>query len=405
MPQGDLRPIARRVERVSASPSTMAAARARRLKDEGRDVLDLTVGEPDFDTPEHVKQAAIEAIWRGETKYTPVNGTAGLRAAITNSFERRTGISFGADRIVVGGGAKQIIFLAMMATLEPGDEVVIPAPYWVSYPDMVELNGGIPVVLPCNEADEFRLDAGRLAAVVNARTRWVVLNTPANPTGTVYSEQELLALGAVVRANPRLSILLDEIYHEICFRTDPPRQPLALDPDLADQMFVVNGVSKSYAMTGWRLGYGFAEPVLAAAVNKLQSQSSSCPSSVSQAAAAAALSGDQSFVQSALATYSHRRSAALGILGEVELLSCFPPDGAFYLFVNCADAMGRYTAGGEVIETDDDFVQYLLESYDVAVIAGSAYGASPYFRLSIATSETVLKEACRRIGEACAELR
>ncbi|MGW3937889.1 aspartate transaminase [Streptomyces phaeochromogenes] len=393
-----------RVQRIKPSASTAAAQRVRELKAQGLAILDLTVGEPDFDTPEHVKAAAVEAIRRGDTKYTPVNGTPQLRAAIAQKLEQRHGLRYSADRIAVGGGAKQVIFLALMATLDTGDEVIVPAPYWVSYPDMVLANDGTPVVVPCPEEEGFKLTPRRLESAITDRTRWVILNAPGNPTGAAYTVDELRALADVLLAHPHVQVLTDEIYDEIWF--EPGRVPslAAVEPRLTDRVFLTNGVSKSYAMTGWRIGYGAGSASLVAAVNTLQSQISSCPSSISQAAAAAALTGDQDFVRECVAVYRGRRDVTVKLVDDIPGLSCTPPSGGFYAFVNCTGVLGKRTPTGEVIGSDEDFARHLLESQQVAVIHGAAYGSPGYFRISFATSTDVLTEACERIGRACADL-
>ncbi|MFG2554743.1 aspartate transaminase [Streptomyces sp. NPDC048581] len=395
---------AARVRRINPSPSTAAAQRVRELKNQGHTILDLTVGEPDFDTPDHVKAAAIEAIRAGETKYTPVNGTPRLRAAIAEKVRRRHGLTVTDPRITVGGGAKQVIFLALMATLDEGDEVVIPAPYWVSYPDMVLANDGTPVIVDCPESDGFKLTPARLRAALTERTRWVVLNTPGNPTGAAYTPAELQALAEVLLEHPQVRVLTDEIYDEIWYGDEDAPSLAAVEPRLADRVFLTNGVSKTYAMTGWRIGYGVGPADLVTAINTLQSQISSCPSSVSQAAAAVALTGPQDFVGETVRVYRGRRDATVKLLNDVPELSCTTPDGGFYLLVNCRAAIGRFTPSGARIESDEDFARHLLDAQQVAVIHGSAYGAPGYFRISFATSTDVLTEACARIATVCAAL-
>ncbi|MCZ4508034.1 aspartate transaminase [Streptomyces sp. ActVer] len=393
-----------RVQRIKPSPSTAAAQRVRELKAQGLAILDLTVGEPDFDTPEHVKAAAVEAIRRGDTKYTPVNGTPQLRAAIAQKLEQRHGLRYSADRIAVGGGAKQVIFLALMATLDTGDEVIVPAPYWVSYPDMVLANDGTPVVVPCPESEGFKLTPRRLESAITDRTRWVILNAPGNPTGAAYTVDELRALADVLLAHPHVQVLTDEIYDEIWFEPGQVPSLAAVEPRLTDRVFLTNGVSKAYAMTGWRIGYGAGSASLVSAVNTLQSQISSCPSSISQAAATAALTGDQDFVRDCVAVYRGRRDVTVKRVDDIPGLSCTPPSGGFYAFVNCTAVLGKRTPAGEVIGSDEDFARHLLESQQVAVIHGAAYGSPGYFRISFATSTDVLTEACERIGRACADL-
>lgn len=396
---------AARVQAIRESPSTQAAQRVRDLRAAGRTIVDLTVGEPDFDTPDHVKAAAGAAMDAGLTKYTPVNGIPALREAIAAKVLRRTGQAYGGNEIAVGGGAKQIIFLALMAGLDPGDEVVVPAPYWVSYPDMVAAHGGVPVVVPTAEVDGFRLTPQALEAAITPRTRWLVLNAPGNPTGTLYTPDELAALADVLDRHPRVLVLCDEIYDEITFTDRPATSLVAVAPRLRERILLVNGVSKTYAMTGWRLGWGLGDPGLIGAVNTLQSQSSSCPSSISQAAAVAALTGDDAFVRRSVAAYRERRDLIHGLLADVDGLAPVRPDGSFYLFVNCAGLLGRTTSDGTTLTTDSHVVLFLLDHASVATIPGSAYGSSPYFRVSFAAAEPTLKDAAAAIGAAVATLR
>lgn len=391
---------ASRVSRIKSSPSVAAAARVRELKAEGRRILDLTVGEPDFDTPQHIKDAAVAAIARGETKYTSVSGTPELQKAILQSLERKTGLHYAPDEITIGGGGKQVIFTAFMATLDEGDEVVIPAPYWVSYPDMVLANEGTPVIVPCGEETGFKLTPAALLESLTPRTKWLILNTPSNPTGAVYSRHELAALAEVLDDYPGVLVLTDEIYDEIYFGAGQLASLVAVAPGLKDRVLVTNGVSKAYAMTGWRLGYAAGPAALVAAINKLQSQISSCPSSVSQAAAAAALAGDQAFVRESLEVYRERRDTAVAGLNGIDGLQCSTPDGAFYAYVNCSGVIGKTTPDGRTINNDQDFTLYLLEAASVAVIQGSAYGLGPYFRISYATGLPVIEESIAAIDKA-----
>ena len=391
---------AARVSRIKSSASVAAAARVRELKAEGRRILDLTVGEPDFDTPEHIKAAAVEAINRGETKYTSVTGTPALQKAILQTLAQRTGLQYTPAEITIGGGAKQVIFTAFMASLDAGDEVIVPAPYWVSYPDMVLANDGTPVVVPCGEDVGFKLTPEALAGALTGRTKWVILNAPSNPTGAVYSPAELRALADVLAGFPHVHVLTDEIYDQIYFGQGKLTSLVEVAPELKDRILAVNGVSKAYAMTGWRLGYAAGPAPVIAAINKLQSQISSCPSSVSQAAAAAALTGDQGFVRDSLEVYRKRRDTAVAALNAVEGLSCTTPEGAFYAYVNCAGVIGRTTPAGTVIRDDQDFTLYLLEAASVAVIQGSAYGLGPYFRISYATSLDIIEESIAAIDKA-----
>ncbi|MGO6951218.1 aspartate transaminase [Rhizobium johnstonii] len=395
---------ASRVSRIKVSPSTAAAARARELKAAGRDIVDLTVGEPDFDTPDNIKAAAHAAIDRGETKYTAVNGTPALRKAIIGDIKRRLGLSYADNEICVGGGAKQILFLALMASVENNAEVIIPAPYWVSYPDMVIANEGKPVIIECPQETGFKLTPEALERAITPKTLWLVLNAPSNPTGAAYDRSELEALGKVLLRHPHVFVLSDDIYDQVWFKDEPMTTLVAAVPELKERVLLTNGVSKSYAMTGWRIGYAAGPAALIAAINKLQSQMSSCPSSVSQAAAAYALSSDQSFVAESVTVYRKRRDYACSRLNAVPGLSCLVPDGAFYLFPNCAGVIGKKTPEGKTIETDLDFVLYLLDGVGVAALQGAAYGISPHFRLSIATSMEVITQACDRIERAVADL-
>ncbi|MGN7149313.1 aspartate transaminase [Arthrobacter sp. SAFR-179] len=395
---------ASRVTRIKSSPSVAAAARVRELKAEGRRILDLTVGEPDFDTPQHIKDAAIAAIGRGETKYTSVTGTPELQKAILQTLQRKTGQQYTPAEITIGGGGKQVIFTAFMATLDQGDEVVIPAPYWVSYPDMVLANEGTPVIVSCGGETGFKLTPAALAGALTERTKWVILNTPSNPTGAVYSREELAGLAAVLQDHPAVYVLTDEIYDEIHFGEEPITSLVAVAPGLKDRVLVTNGVSKAYAMTGWRLGYAGGPAPIVAAINKLQSQMSSCPSSISQAAAAEALTGDQAFVRESVDVYRERRDAAITGLNAVKGLQCTTPDGAFYAYVNCAGVIGKTTPDGRQITNDEDFTLYLLEAGSVAVIQGSAYGLSPYFRISYATGLPVIEESIAAIEKAVTAL-
>ncbi|MBA8961428.1 aspartate aminotransferase [Rhodococcus percolatus] len=395
---------AARVDQMRESPSVAAAQRVRELRASGREILDLTVGEPDFDTPDHIKAAAVAAMESGLTKYTPVNGIPALREAIAKRMLARTGVEFADNEITVGGGAKQVIFLALMATVEEGTEVIVPAPYWVSYPDMVTVHGGTPVVVDCPESDRFLLTAEKLAAAITPATTWVILNAPSNPTGAVYSEPELAEVAAVLDRNPHVNVLCDEIYDEIVFTDSPVPNLLSAAPHLRDRILVTNGVSKAYAMTGWRLGYGVGNKGLIAAINKLQSQSSSCPSSISQAAAAEALTGDQSFVTTSVASYRARRDVVFELFSRIEGLEPILPQGAFYLFVGCSGLVGKRTPDGALLENDQDVVLFLLDHASVATIQGSAYGAQSYFRVSFATSEDVLRNAVAAVEKAVASL-
>lgn len=394
-----------RVQRIKVSPSSAAAQKVRDLKARGAAIIDLTIGEPDFDTPAHIKAAAVEAIARGETKYTSVNGLPALREAIAAKLGRRTGVAVPADRVTIGGGAKQIIFLALMASLDVGAEVIIPAPYWVSYPDMVLANDGKPVIVSCSANQQFKITAEQLASAITSRTRWLILNSPGNPTGVAYDAGELAATAEVLRRHPHVGVLTDEIYDEVWFEDGQAPSLLRVAPDLAERILLVNGVSKTYAMTGWRIGYAAGATSIVGAINVLQSQSSSCPSTISQFAALAALTGPQDFVAEASAAYRRRRDLAVDSLNAIPGISCLRPSGAFYLFPSCAALLGKSTPEGRLLADDQAFVLSLLEISGVATLHGSAYGVPGHFRMSIATSEGEIEKACRLIDKFCRSLK
>lgn len=396
--------IAARVQRIKPSPSSAAQDRANALRREGRDIVNLVVGEPDFDTPEHIRRAACDAIEHGETRYTMSAGTPALRQAICDKLLRENGLSFAPRDVVVTCGAKHAIFNALSVTVEPGHEVIIPAPYWVSYPDMVLACDGTPVIAPCLEEHGFRLQAQVLEAAITPHTRWLVLNSPNNPTGAAYAASDLRALADVLLRNPHVMLLTDDIYEHIRFDGAGNPHILAIEPALRDRTVVINGVSKTYAMTGWRIGYAAGPADLIAAMETLQSQSTSNASSVSQAAALAALQGDHGFLKDFVATYRQRRDTGLERINAIAGLQCRAPGGAFYLFVNCSGLIGRTTPQGLRLASDVDVVLYFLDSVGVAMIPGSAYGTPNYFRMSIATRIDVIEEGCRRIAQAVATL-
>jgi aspartate aminotransferase len=396
--------IAARVQRIKPSPSSAAQDRANELRRAGRDIVNLVVGEPDFDTPAHIRRAACEAIERGDTRYTMSAGTPALRQAICDKLRRENGLDYPPSDIIVTCGAKHAIFNALSVTLEPGDEVIIPAPYWVSYPDMTLACDGTPVVVSCREGDGFRLQAADLEAAITPNTRWLLLNAPTNPTGAAYGAADLRALADVLLRHPQVLLMTDDIYEHIRFDDHDNPHILAIEPSLRERTVVINGVSKTYAMTGWRIGYAAGPRDLISAMETLQSQSTSNACSVSQAAALAALTGDHAFLANFVAIYRERRDKALAMINAIPGLSCRTPGGAFYLFVNCAGLVGRTLPSGRRIENDVEVVLYLLDSVGVAMIPGSAYGAAPYFRMSIATRVDVIEEGCRRIARAVAEL-
>ncbi|NBB82495.1 MAG: aspartate transaminase [Alphaproteobacteria bacterium] len=390
--------------RVKPSPTIAVTTKARELKAAGKDVIGLGAGEPDFDTPDNVKDAAIKAIREGQTKYTAVDGTPELKAAIADKFARENGLTYAADQITVGTGGKQVLFNALMATLNPGDEVIIPAPYWVSYPDMVLLCGGEPKVVECPENNRFKLLPEDLEAAIGPNTKWLILNSPSNPTGAGYTRDELAALADVLRRHPQVWVMTDDMYEHLVYDGFAFTTPAQVAPDLYDRTLTVNGVSKAYAMTGWRIGYAGGPKELIKAMAKVQSQSTSNPSSISQAAAVEALSGTQDYIAERNAVFRERRDLVVAMLNEAPGITCQTPEGAFYVFPGCAGTIGKTTPDGKTIETDEDFVTYLLESVGVAVVQGSAFGLAPFFRISYATSTEALTEACTRIQKACAAL-
>ena len=396
--------IAARVRRIKPSPSTSAADRANELRRQGKSIVNLVVGEPDFDTPLHIRQAAALAMDKGATRYTLMAGTVELRQAIVAKLERENGLTYALNEIIATSGAKSAIYSAFAITLEPGDEVIVPAPYWVSYPDMVLASDGTPVTVACPEANDFKLTPAQLEAAITPKTRWLLINSPSNPTGAAYTLAEYRALADVLVKHPQVLVMTDDIYEHIRFDGERTSHFLQAAPELRERTLVVNGVSKTYAMTGWRIGYVAGPRDLVQALDTLLSQSTGNCCSISQAAAAAALNGDQRFVAESVAIYKQRRDATLARINAIPGLSCRTPEGAFYLYVNCAGLIGKTTPEGKLLKEDGDVVMYLLESVGVAVVAGTAYGLSPYFRLSIATSIEILEDGCTRIARAVAEL-
>jgi len=396
--------IAARLNLVKPSPTLAVTAKAAELKAAGKDVIGLGAGEPDFDTPEHIKNAAIEAIKRGETKYTPVAGTAALKKAIIDKFKRENGLEYAANEVVAGVGAKQVIFNAMLATLNAGDEVIIPAPYWVSYPDMVLFAEGTPVIVPCLEENGFRLSPTALEAAITPKTKWIILNSPSNPTGAAYSETDLRALADVLLKHPQVYILADDIYEHLLYDGLKFYTIAQIEPKLKERTLTVNGVSKAYAMTGWRIGYAGGAKSLISAIADIQSHSTSNACSISQAASVAALNGDQAFLQDWKKSFASRRNMVAAALNEIDGLSCRLPEGAFYVFPNMKELIGKKTPAGKTINTSADLCDYLLEEALVAAVAGSAFGMEGYFRISYATSMEILQKAMVRIKTACEAL-
>lgn len=397
--------IASRINRIQPSPSSMAGQRARELRASGRDIVGLTSGEPDFDTPPNVCEAVVRAMAAAKTKYTDVGGTPELKAAICEKFRRDNNLDFGSGEIIVGAGGKQIIFNALMCTVETGDEVIVPTPYWVSYPDIVLLADGRPVLVPCAPDNGFKLRAEDLERAITPKTRWLVLNAPNNPSGATYSHAELKALAEVLLRHPQVWIMTDDIYEHILYDGRKFATIAEVEPALKERTLTINGVSKAYAMTGWRIGYGAAPVVLVKAMVKLQSQSTSNASSISQAAALEALCGPQDFIAERTGIFQQRRDIVVGELNRIPGIHCHLPEGAFYAFPSCAGVMGKTTPDGKVLASDEDFVLYLLDAQNLAVLQGDAYGMSPFFRISFATSVPKLQEGLRRLSLACGALR
>jgi aspartate aminotransferase len=396
---------AARLDRISPSQTIAITSKARALKAAGRDVIGLAAGEPDFDTPQNVKDAAVAAIARGETKYTDVSGTPALRRAIAARFAADHGLDYGPDEIIVGTGGKQVIFNAMLATVGPGDEVIIPAPAWVSYPDVVELAEGTPVIVAAGQNQGFRITPQQLAAAITPKTKWLILNNPSNPTGAAYGPEELKALAEALLAHPHVWVLMDDIYARLAFDGRRISTLVEVEPRLRDRTLTMNGCSKAYAMTGWRIGYAGGPAALIKAMDKLQSQSTSNPCSVSQAAAIEALTGPQDSVAEMAVAYQRRRDLVVGMLNACPGIRCATPDGAFYVFPSVHGCLGRVSAGGARIETDEDFVVALLEEQGVAAVHGSAFLFPGHFRISYATDDASLVEACARIRSFCEGLR
>lgn len=392
------------IGRIQPSPTIAVSNRAAELKAAGRDIIGLGAGEPDFDTPDFVKDAAIAAIRRGETKYTAVDGTPALKKAIQAKFRRDNQLDYPLDQISVNVGGKQTIFNAMVATLDPGDEVVIPAPYWVSYPDIVAFCGATPVVVPCPIGQGFKITPAQLDSAITHRTKWVILNSPSNPTGAAYNPDELRALADVLLGHPHVHVLTDDMYEHIVFDGFRFTTIAQVEPRLFDRTLTVNGASKAYAMTGWRIGFAGGPKAIIKAMAKIQSQSTSNPCSIAQAAATAALEGPQDFLAERNRAFAERRDLVVAMLNQAPGLACPRPEGAFYVYPDCSGLIGKRTPDGHTLETDEQVAAYFLDREGVAVVHGAAFGLSPAFRISYATGTKVLEEACRRIQRACAAL-
>jgi aspartate aminotransferase len=397
--------LASSLGKIKASPTIAVAMKAAELKAAGKDIISLGMGEPDFDTPENIKNAAIEAIKKGDTKYTAVDGTAALKKAIISKLKRENNLEYKPSEICVSTGAKQVIFNALLATINAEDEVIIPAPYWVSYPDMVLLAGGNPVIVESSAANNFKITPEALEAKITQKTKCIILNSPSNPTGACYSSAELKALAEVLLRHPQVHVMADDIYEHLIFDDLKFATIAEIEPKLKERTLIVNGVSKAYAMTGWRIGYGAGPEKLLKAMSTIQSQSTSSPSSVSQAASVEALNGVQDYIQNSRKVFQARRDMVVAMLNKIEGIDCNTPNGAFYVFPSCKGLYGKKTSAGKAIENDNDFASYLLEEALVAVVPGVAFGAPDFFRISYAASEEFLQNSMQRIAEACAKLK
>ena len=397
--------LSKNLENIPPSATVTMTQLARELKNQGKDVVSLSAGEPDFDTPDHIKEAAIDAINRGETKYTAVDGIDELKEAIIKKFKNDNNLNFLKENISVAPGGKTIIYNAMMATLNPGDEVIIAAPYWVSYPDIVKLASGNPIIIKAKEENNFKISADDLEKNITKKTKWIIINSPSNPTGEVYSKAELTSLAKVIKKHPDLYILSDDIYEYLLYKGSEKFSTIAeIDPEVAKRTITMNGVSKAYSMTGWRIGYCAGPKKIIDAMRKLQSQSTSNPSSISQWAAVEALNGKKEFLKDWLLSFEERRDMVVGMINSANGLKCLKPKGAFYVYPSCNGIIGKKTPDGRIIKNDKDFAMSLLESKSISVVHGEAFGLSPYFRISYATSMKKLKVACNRIIEFCDEL-
>ena len=390
-----------RLNKIKPSLTVAVNIKANALKAEGKDVLVLAAGEPDFDTPKNIRDAAIKAINQGETRYVPGKGTPALQEAIINKFSKDNNLEYEKDEITVGVGGKHIIFNAMMATLNQGDEVIIPAPYWVSYPDIALLANGVPVIVKCNKNNDFKITPEQLEENITSKTKWLMLNSPSNPTGSTYSYEELKSLSQILIKYPNVLILTDDIYEKIIYENEKFFTIAQVEPKLKERTLTMNGVSKAYCMTGWRLGYAGGPKNIISAMNKIQSQSTTSTSSITMAAAIEALNGNQDFISKHNIEFKKRRDMVVKLLNMAKGISCNIPKGAFYVYPSCEDCIGKKTKDGKIIKNDEDFMTFLLESEGIAGVHGAAFGLSPYFRISYAASEEVLLDACNRIIRAC----
>ena len=396
--------ISNRVNNIKPSLTIATNIKAQELKRAGRDIIVLAAGEPDFDTPEHIKSAAIKAINNGFTKYVPGKGTPDLQLAIQKKFKDDNNLDYDISNITVGVGGKHIIYNVFSATINSGDEVIIPAPYWVSYPDIVILNDGKPITIECGENSGFKLKPEDLEKSITNKTKWLMLNSPSNPTGSMYTKEELIELGEVLKKHEHVYILSDDIYEKIVYDQNVFHTIAEVCPELKERTLTMNGLSKSYCMTGWRVGYAAGPLNVINAMNKVQSQNVSSTASISMAASVEALNGDQSFIQSNNESFLRRRDLVVKNLNETPGLSCRTPEGAFYVFASCKGVLGKTTESGKILNSDGDFMDYLLEEVGVAGVQGSAFGLEGYFRISYATSDAILEDACQRIKNACSKL-
>lgn len=397
--------LAESLLRIKPSATIAVTDKARALKAAGRDVIGLGAGEPDFDTPENIKQAAIRAIERGQTKYTNVDGMVELKEAISRKFKRENGLDYSVKQITVGAGGKQVLYNALLATLNPGDEVIIPAPYWVSYPDIVLLAGGTPVIVETTFESGFKLSPEALDRAITPKTKWFIFNSPSNPTGAAYSRDQVKAITEVLLKHPHVWVLSDDIYEHLVYDDFRFSTPAQVEPQLYERTLTLNGVSKAYCMTGWRIGYAGGPEFLIKAIATLQSQSTTNPNSIAQWAAVEALDGPQDFIAKHNRIFKERRDLAVAMLNQAKGISCPKPEGAFYVYPSCAGVIGKTSPSGKKIATDEDFVTELLETEGVAVVQGTAFGLGPAFRISYATATSALEEACRRIQRFCSSLR
>ena len=395
--------VSNTLKRIKPSPTIANTQKARELKASGKDIIGLGDGEPDIDTPENIKQAAIKAIKDGDTKYTAVDGTPALKDAIINKFKRENNLEYQINQITVGAGGKHVIYNAMMATLNEGDEVIVPAPYWVSYPDMVLLAGGTPIILECTEKQGFKINPSELEKIITNKTKWIILNSPSNPTGACYSERDIREIAKVLEKHPQVYILSDDIYEHVTYEGFK-FFTIAQIEGLKNRVLTMNGVSKAYSMTGWRIGYAAGPKEIIKAIAKIQSQSTTNPSSISQAAAVEALNGTQDFIKERATSFQERRNFVVKALNEIDGIECLNPDGAFYVFPSCKGLIGKKDINGNELKTDTDFVQSLLENSGVAVVQGSAFGLEGFFRISYATSMENLKKALEKISSFCKSL-